>query len=98
MERIYRDNDVDASILKNKTIAGSGYGSQGQVQAATTRDSGFHVIIGCRGPEEGSSSREQAKADGFDAFSIAEATRQADVLLIEPADPVQPPLYKKDIG
>ena len=43
-------------------------------------------------------AREQAKADGFEAFSIAEATKKADMLLIELADPVQPPIYKKDIG
>ena len=98
MERIYRDADVDASILKGKTIAVLGYGIQGKVQAANTRDSGFKVIIGCRGPEEGSKSREQAKGDGFEAFSIAEATKKADVLLIELADPVQPPIYRKDIG
>src|SRR5215204_5550156 len=98
MERIYRDADVDASILKGRTIAVIGYGIQGKVQAANTRDSGFKVIIGCRGPQEGSKSREQAKGDGFEAFSIAEATKKADVLLIELADPVQPSIYKKDIG
>src|SRR5437667_8021015 len=97
-EKIYRDADVDASILKNKTIAVIGYGIQGKVQAANTRDSGFKVIIGSRGPEEGSKSREQAKADGFDAMSIADATKKADVLLIELADPVQPSIYKKDIA
>src|SRR5688500_5690584 len=97
-ERIYRDADVDASILKNKTIAVIGYGIQGKAQAANTRDSGFRVIIGCRGADEGSKSREQAKADGFDAFSIAEATKKADILLIELADPVQPPIYKKEIA
>lgn len=97
-EKIYRDADVDASILKGKTIAVIGYGIQGKAQAANTRDSGFKVIIGCRGADEGSKSREQAKADGFEAYSIAEATKKADVLLIELADPVQPPIYKKDIG
>jgi ketol-acid reductoisomerase len=98
MEKIYRDADVDASILKGKTIAVIGYGIQGKAQAANTRDSGFRVIIGCRGADEGSKSRDQAKADGFEAYSIAEATKKADVLLIELADPVQPPIYKKDIG
>ena len=97
-EKIYRDADVDASILKTKTIAVIGYGIQGKAQAANTRDSGFKVIIGCRGADEGSKSREQAKADGFEAFSIAEATKKADVLLIELADPVQPPIYKKEIA
>ena len=97
-EKIYRDADVDDSILKGKTIAVIGYGIQGKAQAANTRDGGFKVIIGCRGPEDGSKSREQAKADGFDAFSIAEATKKGDILLIELADPVQPAIYKKDIG
>jgi ketol-acid reductoisomerase len=98
MEKIYRDADVDAAILKNKTIAVIGYGIQGKAQAANARDSGFKVIVGSRGPEEGSKSREQAKADGFEAYSIADATKKADVLLIELADPVQPGIYKKDIA
>jgi ketol-acid reductoisomerase len=98
MEKIYRDADVDDSVLRGKTIAVLGYGIQGKVQAANARDSGFKVIIGCRGAEDGSKSREQAKADGFDAMSIADATKRADVLLIELADPVQPAIYKKDIG
>src|SRR6478609_569081 len=98
MEKIYRDADVDSSILKNKTLAVIGYGIQGKAQAANARDSGFKVVIGSRGPDEGSKSREQAKADGFEAYSIADAVKKADVLLIELADPVQPPIYKRDIG
>src|SRR3954447_12354741 len=98
MEKIYRDADVDSSILKNKTLAVIGYGIQGRAQAANARDSGFKVIIGSRGPGEGSKSREQGKADGCETYSIAEATKKADILLIELADPVQPAIYKKDIG
>jgi ketol-acid reductoisomerase len=97
MEKIYRDADVDASILKDKTIAVIGYGIQGKVQAANCRDSGFKVIVGTRPPEE-SSSRKQAKADGFEAMGVADATKRADVLLIELADPVQPSVYKRDIA
>jgi ketol-acid reductoisomerase len=96
-EKIYRDADVDASILNGKTIAVIGYGIQGKVQAANTRDSGFKVIIGSRGAPE-STSRDHAKADGFEAYSVADATRRADILLIELADPVQPAVYKKDIA
>jgi ketol-acid reductoisomerase len=98
MEQIYRDADVDDSILRGKTIAVVGYGIQGKAQAANARDSGFKVIIGCRGAEDGSKSREQAKTDGFESMSIADATKKADVLLIELADPVQPAIYKKDIS
>jgi ketol-acid reductoisomerase len=97
MEKIYRDADVDASVLKDKTIAVIGYGIQGKVQAANCRDSGFKVILGTRPPEE-SPSRKQAKADGFESMSVADATKRADVLLIELADPVQPSVYKRDIA
>ncbi len=97
MEKIYRDADVDQSILNGKTIAVIGYGIQGKVQAANARDSGCRVIIGTRSAEE-SPSRKQAAADGFDAMSIADATKKADILLIELADPAQPPIYKAEIG
>src|SRR5256885_3063923 len=92
MEKIYRDHDVDASILKGKTLAVIGYGIQGKAQAANIRDSGFKVIVGSGG------SVEQAKADGFESFSIADATKKADILLIELADPVQPDIYRKEIA
>src|SRR5260221_4924933 len=97
MERIYRDNDVDLSILKGKTIAVIGYGIQGKVQAANCRDSGSKVIIGARHACE-SPSHDQAVADGFESMSVADATRKGDILLIELADPVQPSVYNRDIG
>lgn len=97
MEKIYRDADVDMSPLNGKTVAVIGYGIQGRAQAANARDSGCQVIIGTRPPEE-SPSRERAKADGFEAMSIGEATKRADVLLIELADPAQPPIYKEEIA
>ena len=97
MEKIYRDADVSMKPLDGKLVAVIGYGIQGKAQAANVRDSGVKVIIGTRPPEE-STSRAQAKADGFEAYSIAEATKRADVLLIELADPAQPPIYKTDIA
>jgi len=91
-EKIYRDADVDASILNGKVIAVIGYGIQGKAQAANARDSGFKIIIGT------GRSAEDAKEDGFDAYSIADATKRADILLIELADPAQPPIWKADIA
>ncbi len=97
METIYRDCDVDIAPLKGKTVAVIGYGIQGKAQAANARDSGIKVIIGTR-PAAESPSRQQAIDDGFEAFDIGEATKRADVLLIELADPAQPPIYKRDIA
>ncbi|MEM6394151.1 MAG: ketol-acid reductoisomerase [Planctomycetota bacterium] len=96
-EKIYRDPDVDQSILNGKTLAVLGYGIQGKAQAANARDSGCAVIIGCRGQDQGSPSRDEATADGFTAMSVADATAQADVILIELADPVQPAVYEAEI-
>jgi ketol-acid reductoisomerase len=53
--------------------------------------------VGTRAPEV-SPSRAQAQADGFEAMSIADATRRADILLIELADPAQPAIYQEDIA
>jgi ketol-acid reductoisomerase len=97
MEKIYRDADVDINVLKGKTVAVIGYGIQGKAQAANARDSGVKVIIGTRAPEV-SASRQQATSDGFEAMSIADATKRADVLLIELADPAQPSIYHQDIA
>jgi ketol-acid reductoisomerase len=97
MEKIYRDADVDLSVINGKTVAVIGYGIQGRVQAANARDSGVKVIVGTRPPEE-SNSRGLAQSDGFESMSIADATRRADILLIELADPAQPPIYRDDIA
>jgi ketol-acid reductoisomerase len=97
MEKIYRDADVDLSVINGKTVAVIGYGIQGRVQAANARDSGVKVIVGTRPPEE-SNSRGLAQSDGFESMSIADATRRSDILLIELADPAQPPIYRDDIA
>jgi ketol-acid reductoisomerase len=97
MQRIYRDEDVDITTLHGKTVAVIGYGIQGKAQAANMRDSGVKVIVGTRDPEV-SLSRARAEADGFEAVSIAEAARRADVLSIQLADPAQPSIYREDIA
>lgn len=96
-EKIYRDDDVDLSVLDGRTIAVIGYGIQGRAQAANARDSGCTVIVGTR-PASSGSSRERAEKDGFEVLDYAEAVRRADVLLIELADPVQPEVYASDIA
>lgn len=92
MEKIYRDDDVDMSILHGRRLGVLGYGIQGRAQAANARDSGCDVLIGSN------NSRSAAEADGFVVHPIAEATSQADILLIELADPVQPDIFKSDIA
>ena len=46
--KAYYDQDADLSVLKGKTVAILGYGSQGHAHAQNLRDSGVNVIVGQR--------------------------------------------------
>lgn len=90
---MYYEKDADLSVLKGKTIAIIGYGSQGHAQAQNLRDSGLKVIIGLRQGR----SFEQAKNDGFEVYSVAEATKLADVVQILMPDETQAKVYSEEI-
>src|SRR5688500_19857866 len=91
---IYYDNDADLSLLKGKTIAILGYGSQGHAQAQNLRDSGVKVIIGQR---PGSANYDLAISHGFQPMSAAEASKQADIINILLPDEVQGDVYRNDM-
>ncbi|HEY2759683.1 MAG TPA: ketol-acid reductoisomerase [Pirellulales bacterium] len=91
---IYYDNDADLSVLKGKTIAIIGYGSQGHAQAQNLRDSGLNVIVGQR---PGSKNYELAVSHKFKPMSAAEAAKQADIVNILLPDEVQGDVYRNDI-
>lgn len=76
MTRIFRDADATLEPLVGKTIAIVGYG-QGRSQALNLRDSGQRVIVG-NAPD---AYAAQARADGFECLSIADATARADVVM-----------------
>ena len=46
--KVYYENDADLGLLKDKTVAIIGYGSQGHAHAQNLRDSGVKVIVGQR--------------------------------------------------
>jgi ketol-acid reductoisomerase len=91
---MYYEKDADLSVLKGKTIAIIGYGSQGHAQAQNLRDSGLNVIIGLR---EGKSF-DKAKNDGFEVMSVSEATKRADVVQILMPDETQARVYNEEIA
>jgi ketol-acid reductoisomerase len=91
---MYYEKDADLSVLKGKTIAIIGYGSQGHAQAQNLRDSGLNVIIGLR---EGKSF-DKAKNDGFEVLSVGEATKRADVVQILMPDETQAKVYNEEIA
>ncbi|MFX1486342.1 MAG: ketol-acid reductoisomerase [Promethearchaeota archaeon] len=94
MIEIYRDRDIDDRILMDKTIAVVGYGNQGRAQALNIRDSDFNIILGLR---EGGSSWMKAKEEGFEVFTIDEATKMGDIIHILIPDEEQPGVYNTQI-
>jgi len=94
MAKIYTDKDADLSVLKGKTCAVLGFGSQGHAHALNLKESGVKVIIGLY---EGSKSIAVAKEKGFQVFPTAEAVQKADVIFVALPDTKQPDCYEKDI-
>ena len=94
MAKIYYDQDADLNILKDKTIAIIGYGIQGRGQSLCLRDSGCKVIVS---EMEGTPNYEQAKKDGFNPVSAAEAAKAADIIQILTQDHLQAKVYKESI-
>jgi ketol-acid reductoisomerase len=92
--KIYYDNDADLSVLKGKTIAILGYGSQGHAQAQNLRDSGCNVIIGQR---PGGPNYDLAKSHGFDPVSAEEAAKRGDLINILLPDEVQGEVYRQHV-
>jgi ketol-acid reductoisomerase len=92
--KVYTDKDADLSVLKNKTLAVLGFGSQGHAHALNLKESGMNVIIGLY---EGSKSIPVAKEKGFEVVPTAEAVRRADVIFVALPDTKQPACFEKDI-
>jgi len=91
---IYYDKDCDINIIKNKKVAMIGFGSQGHAHALNLRDSGVDVVVGLR---KGSKSWEKAQKHGFKVLPVAEAVKEADVVMILLPDEIQPDVYYKEI-
>jgi ketol-acid reductoisomerase len=93
--KVYTEKDADKEILKDKTLAVIGYGSQGHAHAQNLKDSGYQVIIGLY-PK--SKSREIAEKQGFRVYDTAEAVRKADVIMLGVPDMVQKKVYEGEVA
>src|SRR5918996_1066046 len=81
---MYYDNDADLDLLKGKTVAILGYGSQGHAHSLNLKDSGVDVVVGLR-PD--SSSVATARDAGLEVAPVADAASRADVALVAPKGP-----------
>jgi len=92
--KIYYDKDADLNVLKGKKIAVIGYGIQGRGQSLNLRDSGLDVVVS---ELPNTPNFEQAKKDGFNPVTAAEASAAGDIVQILTQDHLQAQLYKSDI-
>ncbi|GIG25305.1 ketol-acid reductoisomerase [Cellulomonas denverensis] len=95
MAELFYDDDADLSVIQSKKVAVIGYGSQGHAHALNLRDSGVDVRIGLR---EGSASRAKAENEGLRVLAVADAVKEADVVVILAPDQVQRHLYRDEIA
>ena len=92
--KVYTNKDANFRIIKSKTLAIIGYGSQGHAHAQNLKDSGMNVIIGLY-PK--SKSVAVAKKQGFKVYDTAEAVRLADVIMLAVPDMKQAEVYENDV-
>jgi ketol-acid reductoisomerase len=92
---MFYDDDADLEVLKGKTVAVIGYGSQGHAHALNLRDSGVKVVVGLR---EDSASVAAAREEGLEVLSPAAAAAAGDLVMILTPDEFQAKLHISDIA
>jgi ketol-acid reductoisomerase len=92
---MYYDKDADLSLIRAKTVAIIGFGSQGHAHAQNLRDSGVTVLVS---ELKGTANGDRAEKAGFEILSAAEATKRADVVMMLVPDQTQAIIYKNDVG
>jgi ketol-acid reductoisomerase len=93
MVKVYYQADVNEDVLKGKTVAVIGYGSQGHAHAQNLRDSGHQVVVGLRQGK----SWAQAEEDGFRVLSVKKACEAAEVVMVLLPDEKQPAVYESEV-
>lgn len=94
MATMFYEKDCNLSLLKGKTVAIIGYGSQGHAHALNLHESGVNVIVGLY---EGSKSWKLAEEAGLKVATVAEASKAADLIMILLPDEKQADIYKQSI-
>jgi ketol-acid reductoisomerase len=94
--RVYYDRDADVNLIKGKKVAIVGFGSQGHAHALNLRDSGAKdVVIALR---EGSASARKAEGAGLKVMSVADAAKQADLIMFCAPDELQADIYRDHVA
>ena len=99
MAKMFYDADANLDLLKGKTVAVMGFGSQGHAQAQNLHESGVKVVVGLRKPFDEASEKEwnAVSAAGIQPMTVPEAAEIADIIQILLPDEVQARVYNEQI-
>ncbi|MCF8180676.1 MAG: ketol-acid reductoisomerase [Limnohabitans sp.] len=92
--KVFYDKDADLSLIKGKKVTIIGYGSQGHAHAQNLNDSGVKVTVGLR--KDGASWKKAANA-GLQVKEVAEAVKDADVVMMLLPDEQIGEVYKNEV-
>jgi ketol-acid reductoisomerase len=92
--KVYYDKDCDLSLIKGKTVAIIGYGSQGHAHAQNLNDSGVKVVVGLR---KGGASWDKVGKAGLTVLEVNDAVKAADVVMILLPDEQIAEVYRNNV-
>ena len=92
---MYYDKDANLDLIKDKTVAVVGYGSQGHAHSLNLKESGVNVVVGLR---EDSSSWQTAEKAGLKVMPVADAAQEGDLVMILTPDHSQAETYREEIA
>ena len=92
---MFYDDDADLDLLRGKTVAVIGFGSQGHAHALNLHESGVAVVVGLR---PGSARAEQARSHGLEVLTPKEAAAAGDLVMMLTPDELMGELYVADVA
>ena len=93
--KVFYDKDCDLSLLKGKTVAIIGYGSQGHAHAQNLNESGVKVVVGLR---KGGASWDKVGKAGLTVMEVDEAVKAGDVVMMLLPDEQIAAVYNNNVA
>ena len=93
--KVFYDKDCDLSLIKGKTVAIIGYGSQGHAHAQNLNESGVKVVVGLR---KGGASWDKVAKAGLTVAEVDDAVKAADLVMILLPDENIPEVYTNNVA